>query len=68
MNGRHLRLDTQIALAVTKVSEHGPYRVMDFPNVLTQERRRADPLDVAARVIRTRASDVLGVGWAGPVN
>src|SRR6185437_10025979 len=46
LNGRYLRLDTQIALAVTQVPEHGPYRVMDLLDVLTQERRRADPLNV----------------------
>jgi hypothetical protein len=61
-------MDTQIALAVTKIANDRPYRVVDLPNVLTQERRRADPLYVSTRVRRTQARGIARVRWAGPVN
>ena len=65
LNGRHLRLDTQIALAVTEVPEHGPYGVMDLPDVLAQELGRADLLDVTAGVVRTLVSDIVRAGPVG---
>ena len=50
LDGLHLLGDAQIALAVAEVADHGPHRVVDLLDVLTEEGGRADPLHVAPGV------------------
>ncbi len=68
LNGRYLGLDTQIALAVTKVADDGPDRVMDLPDVLAQKGRRPDLLNIPAGVRRPQPGGVARIGRAGSVH
>ena len=52
LDGRDLRLDSEVALAVTEGADHSPNRVVDLRDVLAEEARRAHPLHVAPRVVR----------------
>ena len=48
--GLHLLGDAEVAaLAVAEVADHRPHRVVDLPDVLTEEGGRAYPLHVAPR-------------------
>ncbi len=47
LDGLHLLRDAEITLAVAEVADHGPHRVVDLVDVLTEEGGRADPLHVA---------------------
>ena len=46
----HLVLDTEVALAVPEVAEHGPHGVVDLGDVLAQEPGRADPLHITTGI------------------
>src|SRR5262249_52117170 len=42
--------DSEVALAVTEVSGHGPDRVVNLERILPEKVRGADALDVASRI------------------
>ena len=50
LDGLHLLRDAQVALAVAEVADDRPDRIVDLPDVLTEEAGRADPLHVAPGV------------------
>lgn len=50
LNRVHLFLDSQVALAITEVAEHGPHRTVDLGDVLAQEIGSTNTLHVTSRV------------------